>query len=169
MDVKRIAMLLGTALALCGAGPVAAQSLRAGAEVMRVAAKITAPTADVRIRGVNRDTACPTKPGSGNMASMTAVTALKVTLRLSLLMLNDVAITGVGGEVVTAIYQHFMKETPVPQVIFATNVNDRIGYIADDAAYERATFEVKRGPLARGCAEAAIVTGLTAMIGQEGT
>jgi neutral ceramidase len=145
-----------------------AQGLMLGNEVMRVAAKVTAPTGQVRIMGVNRDVACPTKPGSGAMATMTSVSAPQVTLRLSLLMLNDVAITGVGGEVVTNIYHHFMKETPLPQVLFATNVNDRIGYIADDAAYDRPTFEVKGSPLARGCAENAIVANLTQMIREQG-
>jgi neutral ceramidase len=45
-------------------------------------------------------------------------------------------------------------------------VNDRIGYIADDASYDTPIFEVKGSPVARGCAEQAIVRGLSNMIRQ---
>jgi neutral ceramidase len=34
-----------------------------------------------------------------------------------------------------------------------TLVNDRVGYIADDAAYDTPYFEVNGTPFARGCAE----------------
>ena len=45
-----------------------------------------------------------------------------------------------------------------------TITNDRIGYIPDDAAYDRPIFEVNGSPMARGCAENAIIGGLTDMI-----
>jgi neutral ceramidase len=47
-----------------------------------------------------------------------------------------------------------------------TLANDRVGYIADDAAYDRPIFEVNGSPMARGCAETAIVGGLVEMIAQ---
>jgi neutral ceramidase len=47
-----------------------------------------------------------------------------------------------------------------------TLVNDRVGYIADDAAYDTPMFEVNGTPIARGCAESGIVNGLVEMIGK---
>jgi hypothetical protein len=58
-----------------------------------------------------------------------------------------------------------MVTTPFAKKMSATNVNDRIGYIADDAAYDTPTFEVNGSPAARGCAETAIADGLAEMIG----
>jgi hypothetical protein len=87
-----------------------------------------------------------------------------VTLHLSLIMLNEVAITGVSGEVVTNIYRHLQRDTPLSNTILATIVNDRVGYLVDDAAYDKPSFEVNGSPAARGCAQDAIVDGLVGMI-----
>lgn len=144
-----------------------AQGVMLGAEVMRAASSVRGSTGAVRISAVHREIACPTKPGSGAMSSMTTVSAPEATIRLSLLKLNNFVIAGVGGEVVTNIHRNFMKVIPQTEVMFATNVNDRIGYIADDNAYDHPTFEVKGSPLARGCGEEAIITGLAGMIRNE--
>jgi neutral ceramidase len=144
-----------------------AQGLMLGAEVVRIAKLIREPTATVRIRAAQREVECPTKPGVGQLATMTKVQSPIVTLRLSLIMLNQVAIGGVSGEVVTNIYRHLQRETPLADTILATIVNDRVGYLADDAAYDRPIFEVNGSPAARGCAEKAIVDGLVGMIKDE--
>jgi neutral ceramidase len=141
-----------------------AQGVVLGAEVLRVLNLITAPSSKVRIRVASRDAVCPTKPGVGQMATMTTVRSPTVTLHLSLIMLNDVAITGVSGEVVTNIYRHLQRDTPLSNTILATIVNDRVGYLVDDAAYDKPIFEVNGSPAARGCAEDAIVDGLVGMI-----
>ena len=141
-----------------------AQGLMLGAEVLRVTDQIESLTTDVRIKTATREATCPTKQGVGQMATMTAVHSPTVTLRLGLIMLNQVAITGVSGEVVTNIYRHLRKETPLADTILATIVNDRVGYLPDDAAYDRPIFEVNGSPAARGCAEGAIVDGLVEMI-----
>src|SRR5580698_807660 len=138
-----------------------------GAEVLRVVESIKGLTSNVRIRAAQREAVCPTKPGVGQMSTMTKVQSPTVTLRLSLIMLNQVAIGGVSGEVVTNIYRHLQRETPLANTIIATIVNDRVGYLADDAAYDRPIFEVNGSPAARGCAETAIVDGLVGMIKDE--
>jgi neutral ceramidase len=141
-----------------------AQGLILGASVLRLASGIKAEQTQVRIAAANRDTVCATKETPNqNMATLSAEKSPEVTIKLSALLLGDVAIAGVGGEVVTPIFQRFMKQTPLVKTIFATNVNDRIGYIANDAAYDP-TFEVNGSPAAKGCAEAAIADGLSDMI-----
>ena len=144
-----------------------AQGVMLGAEVLRVANLISAPTANVRIKTAAREAVCQTKPGVSQMATMTSVQSPTVTLRLGLIMLNQVAIAGVSGEVVTNIYRHLQRETPLADTILATIVNDRVGYLADDAAYDRPIFEVNGSPAARGCAENAIVDGLVGMIKEQ--
>ena len=141
-----------------------AQGVVLAAEVLRVLDLITAPTSKVRIRVAARDAACPTKPGVSQMTTMTTVRSPTVTLHLSLIMLNEVGIAGVSGEVVTNIYRHLQRDTPLSNTILATIVNDRVGYLVDDAAYDKPIFEVNGSPAARGCAEDAIVDGLVGMI-----
>ncbi|MBC2665396.1 hypothetical protein H7F51_07675 [Novosphingobium flavum] len=143
-----------------------AQGFLLGAEVLRLAQGINPADAAVRIRAATRETACPTKVTAGQMATISADASPEVTVKLSALLLGDIAIGGVGGEVVTPIYRRLMRETPLMRTVFATNVNDRIGYIVDDAAYDRPTFEVNGSPVARGCAENAIVDGLTTLFRQ---
>ena len=141
-----------------------AQGVMVGAEVVRVAGLIGNMTGDVRIAAAAREVQCPTKEGVNQLSDMTTVHVPNVTLRLGLIMLNDVALTGVGGEVVTNIYTHLRAASPLTNTIMVTIANDRIGYIADDAAYDRPIFEVNGSPMARGCAENAIVDNLTSMI-----
>ena len=141
-----------------------AQGVVLGAEVLRVLDLITTPTSKVRIRVAAHDAVCPTKPGVSQMTTMTTVRSPTVTLHLGLIMLNEVGIAGVSGEVVTNIYRHLQRDTPLANTILATIVNDRVGYLVDDAAYDKPIFEVNGSPAARGCAEDAIVGGLVGMM-----
>jgi hypothetical protein len=90
----------------------------------------------------------PTKP----------VTAMDLDLQL--IRVNQVAVTGVSGEVFTNIYRRLKKESPFTNTIMVTIANDRIGYIPDDATYER----IRNASLVRGCAESAIVDNLVEMM-----
>jgi neutral ceramidase len=78
-----------------------------------------------------------------------------LNLYLGLIRINEIAITSVSGEVSTNIFSHLKRLSPFNDLIMATLVNDRAGYIPDEANWERmgAAFE-------RGCAEPAIVNNL---------
>lgn len=141
-----------------------AQGVMVGAEVVRVANLIQDMTGTARIEADAREVSCPTKQGVNQMADMTQVHVPDVTLHLGMILLNRVALVGVSGEVVTNIYTHLAKVSPLADTVMITIANDRVGYIPDDAAYDRPIFEVNGSPMARGCAESAIVGGLTDMI-----
>jgi len=68
--------------------------------------------------------------------------------------------------VVTNIYYHLKKSSPLSNTMMITLANDRVGYIIDDAAYDTPIFERAGSPLQRGCAENGIVDGLVEMIKQ---
>jgi hypothetical protein len=80
---------------------------------------------------------------------------------LNLIEINQIAITGVSGEVFTNIYLHLKKDSPLSNTIMVTMSNDRIGYIGDDASYDGA---FRNASVVRGCAENGIVNGLVQMI-----
>ena len=89
-----------------------------------------------------------------------------VNIRLSLLMLGDIAFAGVDAEVYNLIAQRLKKESPFANTIFSsiTNGMSNSGYIPSDDAFVRYTFQVLSSSLQPGCAEGAIVNGLLDMM-----
>ena len=89
-----------------------------------------------------------------------------VDIRLSLVMIGDVAITGVSGEVLVRIGQRLKRESPFTHTFMITHANGSSGYLPDDAAYDQVGYEITTTRVKRGCAENAIVNGLLEMIDQ---
>ena len=135
-----------------------------GEETMRVAETVRTTDA-VRLRGAQTVVTCPGKqnpPGAryrpdGNYQFLDAD---PVDIRLSLLMINQIAITGVSGEVLTLIGQRLTEESPFRETLMITHCNGASGYLPNDAAYDQVSYEIVTSNVKRGCAEDAIVNGL---------
>ncbi|MFB3829569.1 MAG: neutral/alkaline non-lysosomal ceramidase N-terminal domain-containing protein [Bryobacteraceae bacterium] len=84
----------------------------------------------------------------------------EVNIRLSLLMLGKIALTGVSAEVLTNIAQRLKRESPFTNTIMVTHANGSSGYLPDDAAWDRVSYEIVSARVKRGCAEKAVVNGL---------
>jgi hypothetical protein len=86
----------------------------------------------------------------------------KLDIHLSLIRINQLAISGVSGEVGSQIFVHLKRESPIADNMMITLSNDRAGYIPDDAGWDH------QGPsgqaFVRGCAEKAIVDNLVEMM-----
>lgn len=135
-----------------------------GAEVIQTANRITRLTPTARIEAEERVFSCatpPPAPSADPNVPPSPPRPATMEIRLGLIKINQIAITGVSGEVFTKIYWRLRKESPLTNTIMATIANDRIGYIADDAEYGG---PYSRPDLARGCAEDGIVNGLVDMI-----
>jgi neutral ceramidase len=89
-----------------------------------------------------------------------------VELRLSLLMIDDIAIGGCNAEIFNLIAQRFKRESPVGRSIFVSMANGmgNSGYIPNDAAFGYQTFEVLSSRCKPGYAESAIVNGILDLI-----
>jgi hypothetical protein len=87
-----------------------------------------------------------------------------VSIRLGLLMVDNVALAGVSGEVLTMIAQRLRKESPFSQTVMVTHANGSSGYIPDDRAYDQISYEITTTRLKPGCAENAIVNGFLDMM-----
>ena len=138
-----------------------------GEEVVRVA-DAAKTTSRARIRGMQRVVTCPGKrtvqaPGAGREYKFED--SDPVAIRLSLLVINDIAITGVSGEVLTNIGLRLKRESPFNRTIMVTHCNGSSGYLADDAAFDQVSYEILTTRVKRGCAEDAIVNGLLEMMG----
>jgi neutral ceramidase len=89
-----------------------------------------------------------------------------VQLRLSLLMIDDIAIGGCNAEIFNMIAQRFKRESPIGRSIFVSMANGsgNSGYVPNDAAFGYQTFEVLSSRCKPGYAESAIVNGLLDLI-----
>jgi neutral/alkaline ceramidase-like enzyme len=145
---------------------VAALGQLLGEEVIRVADGIKT-SGRARIRGVQKVVTCPGKrtvQTAGPNREYKTEDADPVPIRLSLLVINEIAFAGVSGEVLTNIGLRLKRESPFNRTILVTHCNGSSGYLPDDAAYDRMSYEIISTRVKRGCAEDAIVNGLVEMM-----
>lgn len=139
-----------------------------GEQAVRAAAAVQT-TDKARIWGKQQVVSCPGRrlePAPRPRTVYTWADADPVTIRLGLLMINDVVLAGVSGEVMTMIEQRLRKASPFSRTMMLTHANGSSGYIPDDAAYDQISYEIESSPLKPGCAEKAIVNGFLSLIEQ---
>ena len=132
-----------------------------GEAVVRAAGAIIT-SAEVRIRGVQQVVTCPgrrVEAGPTPRAEYKFTDSDPVNIRLGLVMINNIALAGVSGEVLTAIAQRLKRQSPFNHTVMVTHTNGSSGYIPNDAAFEPVSYEVTASRLKPGCAEGAIVGG----------
>ena len=140
-----------------------------GEEVLRVVRETKKGEADGRIFGKTTTITCPgrerTNEGRGGIAG-TYKDGPPVDLKLGLLMIDDIAIGAIDGEVYNLIAQRLKAESPYKKTMLATLTNGMAmsGYIPDDASFGHETFEVLSTRLKQGCAETKIVDGIIGMM-----
>jgi len=85
-----------------------------------------------------------------------------VTIRVGVLMLGDIALGTVNGEVYNPIATQFIKESPYARTMMVTIANGSAttGYIPDDASFGQQVFEVLSSRLKPGYAERGIIDGI---------
>ena len=91
-----------------------------------------------------------------------------VSIGLALLMLDDIPVTAVAGEVYNPIAVRLKRESPYARTMMTTLSyvpgSGFGGYIPDDESYGAETFEVLTSRFKQGYAESAIVNGILDMI-----
>lgn len=140
-----------------------------GEEVKRVMRETNRSSANGRIFGAQKMVRFPgrTRVGQGRAGiEATYTDGPDVQLRLSLLIIDDIAIGGCNAEIFNLIAQRFKRESPVGRSIFVSMANgtSNSGYIPNDAAFGYQTFEVLSSRCKPGYAESAIVNGLLDLI-----
>jgi hypothetical protein len=139
-----------------------------GEEAVRVASRIRT-TANVRIRGAQQVVTCPGRRlvrADRPSKEYKSEDADPVSIRLGLLMINEIALAGVSGEVLTGIARHLQQDSPFTHTIMVTHANGSSGYIPDDAAFDQISYEITASRLKPGCAENAIVNGFLDLMRQ---
>ena len=99
-----------------------------GEEAIRVASGIrTSP--NVRLRGAQREVTCPGRRAAQGQAAGTEpkfTDTDPASIRLGLLMIDDIALAGVSGEVLTMIGQRLKKESPFNHTMMVTHANGSV-------------------------------------------
>ena len=152
-----------------GFGLMEALGRMQGEEVVRVAGSITRMSDQASVWTAHRTLTCPGQRADREAAKRgePAFTDIgPVGLRLSLLMLGNVAFAGVSAEVYTRIYDHLREDSPFTNTILLSMVNDRLGYLIDDQSYGRTYRPAFGVPVKQGCAEPGIVDGFVEMMSQ---
>jgi neutral ceramidase len=140
-----------------------------GEEVKRVMRETTRTSAGGRIFAAQKMVGFPGRDRIGQGRAGIEATykdGPDVQLRLSLLMIDDIAIGGCNAEIFNMIAQRFKRESPIGRSIFVSMANGsgNSGYIPNDAAFGYQTFEVLSSRCKPGYAESAIVNGLLDLI-----
>lgn len=136
-----------------------------GEEVLRAMRDAKRPESDGRLYAKQTTITCPgrdrTNEGRGGYEG-TYKDGAPVQIGVGLLMIDDIAIGTVKGEVYNEIAQRLKRESPYAKTMMATLTNgfSNSGYIPDDASYGHNTFEVLSSRLKPGCAETGIVDGI---------
>jgi hypothetical protein len=141
-----------------------------GEEVIRVKGNIQRKSSEVRIWGTQSTVECPgrrrTNTGREG-APGTYEDADPIRIRLGLLTIGQIALVAVTGEVYTMISRRLKREAPLANVVMVTIANGKsVGYILDDSAYERHTFQALGTRIKKGYAEKAIVKAILEMMDQ---
>jgi len=141
-----------------------------GEEILRTMSLPERAESAIAISASQKTVTCPgrqrTDVGNREGKPGSYVDGDPVNIKLSLLQLGDVAICGVNAEVYNIIAQRLKEESPLTKTIFAsiTNGASNSGYIPNDDAFQRYTFQVLGSRLKPNCAETSIVNGLVELM-----
>jgi hypothetical protein len=159
-----------------GWGILDVQARRLGEEIVRVTQRIQNTSDRVTLWGTTTSVTCPgqqraepPKPGVPNAgyrapATVKMVDGAAVTIPLSLLMINDIAVAGVSGEVFTEIGEHLKRDSLFDRTMMVTLLPNGIGYIPTDKAYLLPSEKAITNRIKPGCAEPAMINAFRDMM-----
>ena len=149
-----------------------------GEEVIRVMTVTRKITGDVRIKGAQKVVSCPGRLRVGenvltDVALREGVPGVykdgpDINHHLGVLGLGTTAIATSDGEIFSYIGLQTKKESALTNTMFVELANGgqgvSPGYVPTDDAYGQETFQVLNATDKQGCAERAIINGLTEMV-----
>jgi hypothetical protein len=139
-----------------------AQGYMLGSEVLRVAGQIKAQTTAPRIAAAEGQVTCPAKTDQPRWQEFKD----GATIHYGVILLDQTAIAGIAAEVVTNIFRHLKKDSLAANTVMLTATNGHLGYLVDDASYNKDNHQQDSSPVLKGCAEGGLVDGLVGLIRQ---
>ena len=152
------------------------EARRVGEEIVRVSKNIQDTTDRAVLWGAQTSVTCagqkpaeprqPGVPAGGYLApaQVKMIDGDPVTIPLSLLMINDIAIAGVSGEVFTEIGEHLKQDSLFDRTFMVTMLTNGVGYIPTDKAFLLPSEKAITNRLKPGCAEPSMIGGFQQMM-----
>lgn len=145
------------------------EARRLGEEIVRVTKAVRNTTDTATLWGKQKSVECPglkreNEPAAGGRGQaprgpIKMVDGDPVNIPLGLVMINDIALARVSGEVFTEIGMHLKKDSLFDRTMMVTMGPNGVGYIATDKAYLLPAEKTVGNRIKPGCAEPAIVNG----------
>jgi hypothetical protein len=146
-------------------------SRRLGEEIVRVADSIQNTADKAVLWGREATVTCPgrkfvasstapatvTNSATPSLAGGSMVDSDPVVIPLDLIMINDIALANVSGEVFSEIAQRLKRDSLFDRTAMPTLVNGSLGYIPSESAYLLPSAMAARSRIKPGCAEHQIV------------
>ncbi len=133
-----------------------------GEEVIRVMENTHRTHSTIRIWGTHQSLQCPGRKRLDNGREGTPGVyedTDPVDIRMGLLMIGQVAFVAIAAEPYNIIGQRIKRLSPYGNTVIVSLANGQtVGYIPDDASYQRYTFQVLSSRIKQGCAEQGIIT-----------
>ncbi len=163
-----------------GWGILDVQARRLGEEIVRVTKSIHNTNDRAVLWGANASVTCPgqqraepPRPGVPNAgfrapppSTVKMVDADPVRIPLAVLMINDIAVAGVSGEVFTEIGEHLKRDSIFDRTMMVTLLPNGVGYIPTDKAYLLPSEKAVGNRFKPGCAEPAMIGAFREMMQQ---
>jgi hypothetical protein len=87
-----------------------------------------------------------------------------VSIPISMIRINDIAIAGISGDVASQIGAAIRVASPVAHTMVVTMLAGSVGYILTDANYTHPGHNLAGSPLKSGCAERALTDGMVRLL-----
>lgn len=139
---------------------------RLTASVLEVLEHMPAGTAQARIAAAATAVSCPGQHITQDEKSGQSETVATgpVSIPLNVMMINDIALVGVGGDVGSEIGMAVKRASPLQDTTLISMTAGSVGYVLADSSYARPSHGVLGSPLQPHCAEGAIVSGATQLL-----
>lgn len=139
------------------------ESRRLGAEIVRVATNIHNTSGKVVLWGAQATVTCPGQraadPHARRAPGMKMVDGDPLTVPISLIMINDIAIAGIAAEPFTEIGIQIKQDSIFDRTFVVTELVDDMGYLPTDKAYFLPSAQAVGSPLKPGCIQPALADG----------
>jgi hypothetical protein len=133
---------------------------------LAVASAMPPGTSDVKLSAAAKSLVCPGGRYRQDEKSreMRVEDKPPVPIPLNVIRINDIVLTGVGGNIAAQIGQKIKASSPSPQTTVIGGTVGSIGYILTDASYTSYTHSLGGTPIKAGCAEKGIVDGISELL-----
>jgi len=145
------------------------QARRLGEEIVRVTKTIQNTSSSAVLWGAQATVTCPgqkraepAQPGVRS-ANVKMVDGDPVDIYLSLVMINDIAVAAVAGDVFTEIGEHLKRDSLFDRTFMVTTMPNETASILTDKAYLLPSQNAAGNRLKPGCAEPALIDGFLKM------